>query len=570
MPTRYKRHTLSATKKLIEAIKCGDVEKTHQAIQEGGDVNCRVIDTRDGYRIASDDELKTSINNRKTTNRFESIEVEYEVPMVDTTTLLNILARHSPGNTTSLALAEILMNHGAELGAIDYASYWIGWVKLAQNYFQNTPLLNAIATYNLDFAYCYLRFLGRLDEDKRKEILDYKDKFEAGFHTALEFAIRRGYSQLAKDIVDLGANPNPQPFIYSYAGKSPLHMACMNLGQSWVPARNKWHKTLGSDLDLILVLLEHGADFNLTVDTEIYIDHIKKQCKTIPLAPFDHIDISTVDLSDRSIDPYESCQLPAFSPKKKGQIKHPFNEDESFRSPMAHYENRKTYLTSQFKTTDKIIIQNAIIKRIISDFTSEFEISEELSAFIVCLIDSEDSLTETFGLLDMNILSEPQRSFLDRQLRYGGMYYDENKTLTFPPIIPNNDNPILNLARSNKIPHCPINEYERLVKYVTDLPEIDANEQEADVPVDQNATQDLDPSLLLSILAQPATKILATLFIVAGIAGLACGGSAALIGVSAGSIVIACGLGIAGFFARSNTTTSNVYASTSIVPDGPI
>ena len=109
-------------------------------------------------------ELRQTMHQSIQTNCFEqfnsTVEVDYEVRMVGTTTLLNILARkETQKKQGTLELAELLMQRGAELGAIDYASYWEAWGNCAKNYFQNTPLLNAIAIDNQEFAHLYLRFL---------------------------------------------------------------------------------------------------------------------------------------------------------------------------------------------------------------------------------------------------------------------------------------------------------------------------------------------------------------------------------------------------------------------------
>ena len=83
----------------------------------------------------------------------------------------------------------------------------------------------------------------------------------------------------------------------------------------------------------------------------------------------------------------------------------------------------------------------------------------------------------------------------------------------------------------------------------------------------EEAQAPIAASFLLRVLAHPATKVVAALFIIAGIAGLVCGGvglagigigiglsllgAAALTGASAGAAVVGAGLGMTGFFASS-------------------
>ena len=49
MPNRYNQATLTATIQLINAVNHGVYTDAQQAIQQGADVNCRVIKTEDGY-----------------------------------------------------------------------------------------------------------------------------------------------------------------------------------------------------------------------------------------------------------------------------------------------------------------------------------------------------------------------------------------------------------------------------------------------------------------------------------------------------------------------------------------
>ena len=255
------------------------------------------------------------------------------------------------------------MDNKAALGGIDYASYWRNWGDHPANYFQNTPLLNAIACQNLSFATLYMEYLQKLDEVPRQEILNYKDKFIAGFHTALEFAIRRGYSRLATSIIRAGADTNPQPFVFAYAGKSPLHMACMLCGYS--KFTKGWHPDLGSDLELITTLLEHGADYQLRVKTSVYegVDtHGLMQWKSISLTALDHLGgafMSVYGLSLRDdFDYIHACNSPAYRPVKVGQIKHPFEEEACFLANFSKMgrslDNRFKYLSSrEYQNTDK-------------------------------------------------------------------------------------------------------------------------------------------------------------------------------------------------------------------------
>lgn len=423
---------VQTTQALIDAINQGEYEAAESAIQQGADVNCRIKKRGDGYRIALDNELqcKQVDFERPYVNggRCAEDEILYEVPMVNTTTLLNVISRLDVEcRDNQLKLARLLMENGAELGAIDYASYWVSWGPKAPNYFQNTPLLNAIANENHSFALLYMEFLLKLEEDQRKSILDYKDKFIAGFHTALEFAIRRGFSHLATQIVRAGANPNPQPFIFSYGGKSPLHMACMILGQSNI--KNRWHPVLGSGLELILTLLEHGAEFNSTVSTDIFTGFdplfpILQSWKKAELAAFDHIDVACQSLSERPFDYVGACNAPCLSPTKSGQIKHPFLDEDSFLSGLARVywglRTRETYLASeQFQTIDKLILQRAILKRIIRDFLAQYEDDSELRSL-------EESDIEVQEMID-RLLEHPQHEFFYEQLQYGGIIYHADK-----------------------------------------------------------------------------------------------------------------------------------------------
>lgn len=353
MKYNYTAESYKATQDLINAVQEGDLEKARQALAHSANVNCRVhLPT---MKIASPDQLKnTQVDEAVPQYGQNDGEVEatdkvaYTVPMADTTTLLNMLAR-SAASGTQLEMAKLLMDHGAELGAIDYASYWTTWGKKAPNYFQNTPLLNAIACNNLPFAELYMTYLVRLDKTQREEILNYKDKFIAGYHSALEFALRRGYSGLAATIVKAGADVNPQPFIYSYAGGSPLHMACMLLGTSRI-RNNKWHPVLGSDLDLVIALIEHGADCYKKTKTVVWRNGSSGSGRFVPhtieLTPLDHLNRYSTQF-----DYKEACVAPAFKPTKAGQIKHPFYEEECFLSPeaMSGYNSgmRAAYLQSE-------------------------------------------------------------------------------------------------------------------------------------------------------------------------------------------------------------------------------
>lgn len=562
MILRYTPHILQATRDLINAINHGERQRAAEAIQRGADVNCRIIQIDDrqdiiAYRVAEDHELLIkNVEYQKScawiSQSQAAHDVVYEVPMVDTTTLLNIVSKRAIQNKDNqIGLAQLLMANGAELGAIDYAGYWKGWGKFAPNYFQNTPLLNAIAEEQLDFALLYMQFLTRLDEDKRRQILNYKDQFCAGFHTALEFAIRRGFSQLATQIVRAGADPNPQPFIYAYAGQSPLHMACMMLGQSRL--KDKWDINLGSDFELVIALLEYGANFNLTVSTEVFRGYRKAMGLSVPIwekveiAAFDHIDVQWDSLSlSRPFDYVSACNAAAFSPVQEGQIKHPFHEEYSFRSRLAQRliasKSRSKYLASDhYQRTDKVILQQAILKRIIHDFLNTHN---EQDPFLRNL---DIHSMEVQTVVDI-LLQHAQNDHFKAQLQYGGILYNADKearTLILPP---DENNPLLHPKLKNKLLHLSSNNATALQISVTDRLELEP------LPA-------VSASLLLKILSHPVTKVMGAIVLFAGIAGIilgSCGLAGVAVGISALLAKVFVGVGVGatvasavGFFASS-------------------
>jgi len=191
------------TQKLIDAVVAHDHNKAQGAIADRADVNARIKQKNE--------------------------------PTKASTTLLNLVARSQPDDAE---MAKILINAGADMSALD-----------AQN---NTPLLNAIAVGNIDFGHEYMQCLMAVhpDTDTRAKILDYKNPTCESSYTTLEFAIRRGLSELAISIIQAGANPN-----LACSKESPLYMACMRLGYASV--KNPYAY---APLDLITTLLDHGAD----------------------------------------------------------------------------------------------------------------------------------------------------------------------------------------------------------------------------------------------------------------------------------------------------------------------
>lgn len=474
----YNDQTLKSTQALIQAVIAGNVEEARTAIARGGNVNCRIIETpNQGYRVANPHELSETLRGegspetggQDNPKKYEL--VAYEVPMVGTTTLLNLLAtcqaaRESVNNS---ALSVLLMDNHAELGGIDYASSWASWGPHPANYFQNTPLLNAIACQNISFAMLYMEYLQKLDEAPRKEILNYKDKFIAGFHTALEFAIRRGYSNLAISIIQAGADVNPQPFVYAYAGQSPLHMACMLYGNSKV--KNGWNPKLGSDLDLIITLLEYGADYRLGVTTAVY-DGIQKEAggppyiqkwKKINLTAFDHLDVSLVpdnsSIHRSHFDYLHACESPAFKPAQVGQIKHPFYEEECFLSPFASHawgvKLRYRYLTSdEYQKIDKYRIQSALLQRIIRDYQKDLPGEDPIKK-----INHADKAVETAETVD-TLLKHKHSAWFEERLKLAGILYTIEKNPTQLTPIALEENPLFNPAYRNKITRCSSNFYD--------------------------------------------------------------------------------------------------------------
>lgn len=124
----------------------------------------------------------------------------------------------------------------------------------------------------------------------RRSILDYKDHFRDGYHTALEFAIRRGYLNLASRIVWAGADPNPRLCAHS-KNQTPLHMAFMLLGRfSRVNKRDNsvtFDERLGSGFELIQALLLNGAK----IEEKASITHTNAEgiIQRAEMTPLDHL-----------------------------------------------------------------------------------------------------------------------------------------------------------------------------------------------------------------------------------------------------------------------------------------
>jgi hypothetical protein len=462
MRYNYTETTLQATKDLILAVRKGDLENAKVAIQNGANVNCRI--TRE-FTIATPEQLKMTLKSNGHPNIPKDMARPggSEVIMAGTTTLLNILARTEDDRpehlkkalpTKMLPIAALLMENGAELGAIDYASYWERWGDSAENYFQNTPLLNAIVNGDLEFAQLYMSHLAKLDLASRREILNYKDRFSAGFHTALEFSIRRGYTGLATSIVRAGADVNPEPFIFSYAGKSPLHMACMLLGNSF--DKGQWDEILGSDLELVITLIESGADYAKSASTSVYYKpHTDPRFlplrETREVTPFDHIDVASDSLTQRPFDYFRACTSPAFgSPliekvQLVGQIVHPFHEEACFLTPLAarhrSRDTRQAYLQSpQYLNRDKSIIQKALIKRMIKDYQNTHPEDDQLVSIDVDKGDILQSITL--------LLEHPAYEWFAQQLQLASIIYNADKTIPPQPPIQNSARNTIN-APSN-------------------------------------------------------------------------------------------------------------------------
>jgi hypothetical protein len=441
------------TMQLIQALRLGNLTETRVAIELGADVNCRVKFKDGVVTIATSDDLAMQLTSEcepQTADMpaYEGV-VQYTVPMARTTTLLNLLARKifpEEQLENNCALADILMHHGAELGGIDHQSFWSSWGDAPQNYFQNTPLLNAIASENLDFAICYMKHIAHLDEASRCEILNYKDKFIAGFHTALEFAIRRGYSGLASSIVCAGADTNPQPFVYAYGGKSPLHMACMLFGNS-MTKKGTWSPILGNDLQLIVDLLEHGADYTLPVMTVV-----SGESQPIGLTPFDYIPEMLVSTHASRFNIIHACSCRAFSPQR-GQVRHPFNEEECFIAKQAQSNylkdiNNKTarsrYLESQqFLKTDIQILQKTWLKRVMRDYNKIFY-DDTLDGLLALIDDSSLDFYFFVEQIEDAMRSVGRSEWFDNRLGCIGEHHDE---------LAAEENPLFNPTLRNRISH---------------------------------------------------------------------------------------------------------------------
>ncbi|MDF1828365.1 MAG: hypothetical protein P1U39_08820 [Legionellaceae bacterium] len=221
--------------KLRDAVEKHDPDQAQQAIAAGADVNARIPP--------------------------ENSQLESEI-----TPLLNIVARSKPDNDE---MARILIYAGADMGALDANG--------------NTLLLNAIAVGNVKFAHTYMEQLHRIKPEKRAAILEHKVTLGDSSYTALEFAIRRGFSTLAITMIQAGANPNP-----TGNTASPLQMACMLLGYASMENQYTY-----APLDLITTLLDHGAEAP---------EHLFDDYLTVNSAPpdelFEGIDERDIQLGD--------------------------------------------------------------------------------------------------------------------------------------------------------------------------------------------------------------------------------------------------------------------------------
>jgi hypothetical protein len=272
-----------------------------------------------------------------------------------------------------------------------------------------------------------------------------------------------------------------------------------------------------------------------------------------------YLSILLSNITPRCFDIVDSCQEPAFNPKKIGQIKHPFHEEHSFRSSIANVSFRKEYLNSGvFQKRDKAILQKAILKRILKDFSVQFPTSASINEQLVLPIIN-------------SMLEHPQVKWFKEQLQYAGIYYNAKKTPRLQLELPIAQNPIATLAVRNKITHCMINDSNALLKeidqkvaYEACLPETSVNTLTAAVTINEKPPT-TTASFLLLVLAHPATKVVAALFIIAGVAGLICGGiglagisiglsligATTLTAISVGATGAGIGLGIGGFFYSS-------------------
>lgn len=453
------------TKDLIQAVVDDNPHKALAAIKAGAQINCRVVPSDSGgFEIAGTEQLGRSLAEERVPNAamidpyfkdpvMYQHPVMYTVPMVGTTTLLNYLARKKPLPAT-LELAKILMEHGADLGGIDYLSYWEGWGNHPANYFQNTPLLNAIAEMNISFALLYMSYLARLPIDARQEILNYKDKFIAGFHTALEFAIRRGYSALATMIVKAGADPNPQPFVYCLGGGSPLHMACMLFGNSYSRATGSWDEHLGSDLELVITLIKHNADCSKLAETRVCVSEgFDEGSRAICyLTPFDYLPLRMEEGND-FFDFTGACDGTATNLVMRGQVQHPF-QDVAETAPFLHglAENhrvresaRRNYLTSAtFLRTDKHILQVCLLKVVIEDYNRRFTPQ--------IVLEPDDHAYTILNKLEANDMHRP---WVTARLKLIGIlprtFEELQKKEEEGSVLSKDENPLFNPAKQNKI-----------------------------------------------------------------------------------------------------------------------
>jgi hypothetical protein len=358
------------------------------------------------------------------------LSIHYEVAMPGTTTLLHLLATgRAPvqNKPNAMLLAKLLMESGAKLDDIDTMDYWEGWGNSAENYFQNTPLINAIVYGNMKFAFVYMEQLKGFPLDKRQKILNYKDKFCAGFHTALELAIRSGYCKLATQIVFAGADTNPEPFIYSYGGKSPLHMACMLYGYA-----NRRNDKTNYNLELILTLLQYNADYTKEVSTSVYTKVGDSLSDTnVFLTPFDYmdVDLSGMARADRRFNFMIACDEPAYKPKKKGQIKHPFHEESCFIHDLSMFSGRQLQLrepyfnSREYHQQDKPILQLALLKRILLDHARNFPDSPSKCD------DVNAVTTHTMSEYIDNLCSSEEQDWFFLRLQQSGLFFCDDRPL---------------------------------------------------------------------------------------------------------------------------------------------
>jgi len=398
-------------KEKVSVMRC-----IYTALDDRANVNCRIkVGAESKLFLVSEEDVDGFKLETRDLPRYErsSKPNKYRLPMRGTTTLLNYLA--TKNDLTEIA--ELIMERGADLGVIDYSRSWVSpnYERGAiENYFQNTPLLDAIASENIDFANVYMTFLEKLSPNRKKEILDYKDKFQDGFHTALEFSIRRGYMALACKILQEGANPNPTQFVHSHDA-SPLHMACMLLGTTWTGSR--WCEDLGSGVELIISLLNSGADATKIAKTFIYqgrsggMDSYTSEDRAP--AVYLNIEIDTFKSQKFQEQIINCTQRPSYRPSKKGDIRHPFEEECSFLCKTASRyrssHNREKYFSSAQFQKDKERLQAAFLMQAHQEYQNTNQQLHSISNI------NDLSVTELYNIgLDLN-----KEWFLERYKLYG-------------------------------------------------------------------------------------------------------------------------------------------------------